>query len=111
LLLNYQKYGFGIRDPEKTPPGSRGQKSNINRSWIQIRNTTAENGVEWKEERFEGGGAGGLCSYRSDNGDVPGSESCILHLRRLDGVERDGEDQGEEPRVHTCNQGDISAVV
>ncbi len=43
-------------------------------------------------------------SNRSDDGDVPGCESCILHLRRLDGVECDGEDQGEEPRVHTCNQ-------
>ncbi len=46
-------------------------------------------------------------SNRSNDGDVPGCESCILHLRRLDGVERDREDQGEEPRVHTCK---ISAL-
>ncbi len=58
-----------------------------------------------RREVWGGGGArGALFSNRSDDGDVPGCESCILHLRRLDGVERDGEDQGEEPRVHTCNQ-------
>jgi hypothetical protein len=37
LSLSSQKYGFGIWDPEKTYPGSRGQKSTGSR--IRIRNT------------------------------------------------------------------------
>jgi hypothetical protein len=37
LSLCSQKYGFGIRDPEKTYPGSRGQKGTGSR--IRIRNT------------------------------------------------------------------------
>jgi len=39
LSLNSQKYGFGIRDPEKTysDPGSRVQKGTGSR--IRIRNT------------------------------------------------------------------------
>jgi hypothetical protein len=37
LSLSSQKYGFGIRDPEKTYSGSRGQKGNGSR--IRIRNT------------------------------------------------------------------------
>jgi len=42
LSLSSQKYGFGIRDPEKNPfripdPGSRGQKGTGSR--IRIRNT------------------------------------------------------------------------
>jgi hypothetical protein len=35
--LSSQKYGFGIRDPEKTYSGSRGQKGTGSR--IRIRNT------------------------------------------------------------------------
>jgi hypothetical protein len=37
LSLTSQKHGLGIRDPEKTYPGFRGQTST--ESWIRIRNT------------------------------------------------------------------------
>jgi hypothetical protein len=37
LSLSTQKYGFGIRDPEKTYSGSRGQNGTGSR--IRIRNT------------------------------------------------------------------------
>jgi hypothetical protein len=37
LSLSSQKYGFGIRDPEKTYPGNRGQKGTGSR--IRISNT------------------------------------------------------------------------
>ncbi len=39
LSLSSQKYGFGIRYPEKTHPGSRGQKGTGSR--IRIRNTAS----------------------------------------------------------------------
>jgi hypothetical protein len=40
LSLSSQKYGYGIRDPEKTYPGSRGQKGTGSR--IRIRNTASD---------------------------------------------------------------------
>jgi hypothetical protein len=39
LSLSFQKYGFGIRDPEKTYSGSRIQGSKGTESRIWIRNT------------------------------------------------------------------------
>jgi hypothetical protein len=44
LSLSSQKYGFGIRDPEKTYSGSRGQKGAGSR--IRIRNMEGSGSVQ-----------------------------------------------------------------
>jgi hypothetical protein len=50
LPQSSQKYGFGIRDPEKTCSGSRIQGSKRHR--IQIRNTVNKYGTRGNEKRL-----------------------------------------------------------
>jgi hypothetical protein len=43
-------------------------------------------------------------TYHPDDGHVLGGEGGVLHLRRLDREQGDGEDQRIKPHVHACKK-------